>query len=116
MGDIHTHILASRTLASAIALASVENRQGLKCYFSGCYFTTSATLKKCKARKQIKQHEEKHKKDLLKTEEDHTSDVVVADLADVGPEVGEAIIPQHTPGEEDIADGHVDRPEIMDSN
>ena len=35
-----------------------KNRQGLKCSFTGCYFTTSATLKKCKARKQIKQHEE----------------------------------------------------------
>ena len=33
----------------------------LKC--TKCLFTTSATLKKCKARKQIKQHEEKHKKE-----------------------------------------------------
>ena len=40
-----------------------KNSQGLKCSFTGCYFTTSATLKKCKARKQIKQHEEKHKKE-----------------------------------------------------
>ena len=31
-----------------------KNRQGLKCSFKGCYFTTSATLKKCKARKQMK--------------------------------------------------------------
>ena len=38
---------------------------------------------------------------------------MVADLANVDPEVGEAIIPQHTPGEEDIADGHVDRPKII---
>ena len=39
----------------------------------------------------MKQHEEKHKKeekDLLKTEEEHTSDVVGAALADVdGPEI-----------------------------
>ena len=88
----------------------------LKCSFTECNFTTSATLKKCKARKQIKQHEEKHKKEekeLLKTEEEHTSDVVGADSADVDPEVGEAITPQHTPGEEDIADGRVDGPEII---
>ena len=37
---------------------------------------------------------------------------MVADLADVDPEVGEAITPQHTPGEEDIADGHVGGPAI----
>ena len=60
-------------------------------------FTTSAALKKYKTRKQIKQHEEKHKqeeKDLLETEEEHISDVVGADLADV-------------------ADGSVDGPEII---
>ena len=63
-----------------------KNRKMLKCSFTGCYFTTSATLKKCKARKQIKQDEEKNKKEekgLLETEEEHTSDVVGADLADV---------------------------------
>ena len=38
---------------------------------------------------------------------------MVADLADVDPEVGEAITPQHTPGEEDISTGHVDGPEII---
>ena len=40
-----------------------KNRKVLKCSFTECNFTTSATLKKCKARKQIKQHEEKHKKE-----------------------------------------------------
>ena len=74
------------------------NRKVLKC--TKCSFTTSAALKKCKARKQIKQHEAKHnEEDLPKTEE--TSDVVGA------------ITLQHTPGEEDIADGHVDGPAII---
>ena len=42
----------------------------------------------------------------------HGPDVLV-DLVDVDPEVGEAITPQHTPEEEDVADWHVDGPEII---
>ena len=42
-------------------LTKDDKKQGLKCSISGCYFTTSATIKK--AKKQIKQHEEKHRKE-----------------------------------------------------
>ena len=48
-----------------------KNRQGLRCSFKGCDFITSIT-KKCKARKKIKIHEEKHKKEekaLIETDE-----------------------------------------------
>ena len=58
-----------------------KNRQGLKCSFKGCYFTTSATLKKCKARKQIKQHEEKHKKEKAPINVETTNNDQVDEVA-----------------------------------